>query len=808
MFCKKIKTYTEASKNKNNSRSNTSTESYHNTSYLLMKNLEHAKACYVDFTKFVMKNLEHARACYVDFTKFVMKTLEHAKACYVDFTKFVMKNHDYTRIHYTPTPMTLENLWFSSCVVGNILIMLHGIVQINIYCTRRRPPDGCMMANFSMSIVTLTICISLPRGIHTHGQSRLRDAFVAATGILAWGVVLLDLYIIRETNLGVQTVWMMFSKVWENSEGMHMEIVTTLCIVGLMARSADVLVGNLVVYLNSVRNRTIPVIVYGVPMFLLAVSAIVCSCLRTVDGVFLHTNATLIMRSVLHNQHTPAAALRAMFPRNSNLSVILFIIDGLPMREFSAYVPEENKLTSVAFRNRTHHDLRQCSLLQNHFAGSSYTYDGIYAILNGMHSVLYSGEERGHQANYPIHALRHSGHATAMFHYGLLGFDFCRLRKLRDGGGTLTFETSKNVENDDKVVKAAVEWLHTQTRPIFLVIYLQGPHLRYHKEKSIYERLADKSMRDARIITAAAARFSPMTLITTDHGDAMPYVDKDCQERCVSHGFAVHGNHATQQVSHIPLWICPQKSGVSPKFAEAALGMNLTSAVDIMPTILDLLDITPALPTVLWSSGVSWLRATQRRYVYTWSRIECGMALAAISGQGAYYFAQDRFLLSSFRYVKHVVFRFPLPYVQHHSNNETSIPGIIREMVNNVVIPAVSRSVFPLAHRPDAMLLKVWAMCVYQSEQITELRQCPVVFRDIDNFLWVQTNATLLSASGIVGMNPESVCWRYANSTFALPTTPPGPGGAEHNYFGHRDCRQLQRDSPWFSIDKSALSRM
>jgi len=388
-----------------------------------------------------------------------------------------------------------------------------------------------------------------------------------------------------------------------------------------------------------------------------------------------------------------------------------------------------------------------------------------------------------------------------MFHYGQLGFDFCRLQKLDDGGGALAFETSKDVGNDDAVVKAAVKWLDAQARPIFLAIYLQGPHLTYHKQKSVYERLLDKSMQDVRIITAAAARFSPMTLITADHGDAMPYVDDDCQGRCRSHGYGVHGNHATQQVSHIPLWICPQNSSVSPKFAEAALGMNLTSAVDIMPTILDLLDITPVSPAVLWSSGVSWLQATQRRYVYTWSRIECGMALAAISGQGAYYFAQDRFKLSLFRYVKHVVFRFPVPSLQHHSNNETSIPAIVREIVDNVLIPAISRSVFPSPQMPDAMLLKVWAMCVYQSEQYTELRQCPAVFRDIDNFLWFQTNGTLLSNSGIVAIDPESVCWRYANSIFALPA-------AKQSNVGHHHCKPIQRDTPWFSIDKSALSRV
>ena len=728
--------------------------------------------------------------------------IQHANALYVEFSSFLTKHRHYTRIHYTPAPVTLENILFYLCVVANVLITLHALVQTNIYMTRGRPADGCMMANFSMSIVVLTICITLPRQIRSCEKNRLRDIFVAVAGILAWGVVLLDLYIIRETQLAIETAWMIVGKVLENSEGMRIEIATTLCTVGILARIIDVVVANLVVYLNSVRSRTIPVLVYGIPIFLLAVSTIICSSLQlTAQGVVLHTNETLIMRSVLHNQRTPAQT-RAAFPRNSNLSVILFIIDGLPMREFSAYVPEENKLTSVEFRNRTHHDLRQCSLLQNHFAGSSYTYDGIYAILNGIHSILYSGEERGHQANYPIHALRHSGRSTAMFHYGQLGFDNCRLQTVRDGGGTLAFETSKDVENDDEVVRAAVEWLHAQTRPIFLAIYLQGPHLTYHKEKSIYERLATKSMQDVRIITAAAARFSPMTLITTDHGDAMPNVDKDCKGRCRAHGYGVHGNHATQQVSHIPLWICPQNSGVSPKFAEAALAMNLTSAVDIMPTILDLLDITPVLPAVLWSSGVSWLQATRRHYVYSWSRIECGMALAAISGQGAYYFAQDRLLLSSFRYVKHVVFRFPVPYVQHHSNNETSIPEICREMVHNVVIPVISRSVFPSPHRPDAMLLKVWARCVYQSEQFTELRQCPVVFRNIDNFLWLQTtNGTMLSNSGIAGMDPGSVCWRYANSTFAV-------SDANQRNFGHHDCKPLQRDTPWFSIDASALSRV
>ena len=70
--------------------------------------------------------------------------MQHAKALYVDFRSFLTKHRHYTRIHYTPTPVTLENILFYSCVVANILIMLHAIVQTNH--SHARLPIVCIHA--------------------------------------------------------------------------------------------------------------------------------------------------------------------------------------------------------------------------------------------------------------------------------------------------------------------------------------------------------------------------------------------------------------------------------------------------------------------------------------------------------------------------------------------------------------------------------------------------------------------------------------------------------------------------------------
>ena len=50
----------------------------------------------------------------------------------------------------------------------------------------------------------------------------------------------------------------------------------------------------------------------------------------------------------------------------------------------------------------------------------------------------------------------------------------------------------------------------------------------------------------------------PLVVVTGDHGSAVTGVDGGCGEFCQTHGYDTFGNHATEQVAHVPLWLCLQ----------------------------------------------------------------------------------------------------------------------------------------------------------------------------------------------------------------------------------------------------------
>jgi len=183
-----------------------------------------------------------------------------------------------------------------------------------------------------------------------------------------------------------------------------------------------------------------------------------------------------------------------------------------------------------------------------------------------------------------------------------------------------------------------------------------------------------------------------MTFITTDHGDAIPGVDGDCGKKCSLHGYGVHGHHATQQVSHIPLWICPHDGNLDSEFLRKATKTTLTSSVDLMPTILDLLQVAPNVSIKKWSSGKSWLDSIGSSYVYSWSNLLCSRSIAVITGQGAYYFKQDPHIMSKFRYLKYSKFQFPVGNNSVANIDDTLISTLVSAINDDVVCPTLYRT--------------------------------------------------------------------------------------------------------------------
>lgn len=133
----------------------------------------------------------------------------------------------------------------------------------------------------------------------------------------------------------------------------------------------------------------------------------------------------------------PDAAARA--PR----SAVLIFVDSLPAREFVSTVPAGTKRTSERFRREVSSlfpESRGCRLLDNHFAASSYTSDGLYASLHGFLPFAYAPQDPPWCV--PVDALRQAGYETGIFMAGPIGSDYCGAY-WTDGGCTKRFETLK-----------------------------------------------------------------------------------------------------------------------------------------------------------------------------------------------------------------------------------------------------------------------------------------------------------------------------------------------------------------------------
>jgi len=368
------------------------------------------------------------------------------------------------------------------------------------------------------------------------------------------------------------------------------------------------------------------------------------------DGVNAGDELDLVV--ALNNSHHLLEELDARFPQataQTPHNIVMVIIDSVPAREFVDHVPEEWKRTSKEFRERVANVTAQfhCGLLEHHYAGSSYTHDAMYTLLHSVPPLIYTDDV--YPWSVPIQAMREAGFKTAIFQNGDIGYDYCSSRTLKDGGGTLQFETTEVLSSDSDVTKEALAWIGQRGKdgsPFFLVLYYESTHMLYGTRK--YVDFEDSMKQTFSAIRKLVHKLRSLDLdntilmITADHGSAVSGVDDDCNEFCEGHGYGTFGNHATDQVAHIPLWICPPlvRNGeeVSPASLMLAAGHQLpvTSSADIMPTLLASIGLDLFSPTRFWSTGRSWLPrtaddASPEPSVFSLSRLRCRQDIATIT---------------------------------------------------------------------------------------------------------------------------------------------------------------------------------
>ena len=141
----------------------------------------------------------------------------------------------------------------------------------------------------------------------------------------------------------------------------------------------------------------------------------------------------------------------------------------------------------------------------------------------------------------------------------------------------------------------------------------------------------------------------PLVVVTGDHGSAVTGVDSDCGEFCATHGYGTFGNHATEHVAHVPLWLCLQgddddsSSWRSRQLIKSAQALLITSSVDLMmSSLMDMIQLDPLPPTKYWSTGNSWLRpppsSEDAAFVFSLFLLNCRQDIAfcvAIDETGA-----------------------------------------------------------------------------------------------------------------------------------------------------------------------------
>ena len=360
--------------------------------------------------------------------------------------------------------------------------------------------------------------------------------------------------------------------------------------------------------------------------------------------------------------------------------IVLFVIDSLPAREFLHGDPLSQKMTSKGFQEhlQTYMKGEKCHMLDRHFASSSYTNDAFFSML---HSVLPFGYFDSAPESFYFSTLKSYGWNISAFLNGEIGFDYCRSEERSDMHGMQFFDKIVVSSSDEDVEQNAFEWIQATKRKSFSIVYFEETHMTMSNPTLFEKRMTGVLERIKRIKSLLGN--DSISFITSDHGCAVKNKDPVCPA-CFSHGFGVHGHHATDQVSHIPLWICrshnmgkTQQAGFE-KLVQSSTKKQITSSMDIMPTILHLITASKSRLDAMFSSGQSWLAHDNPSYCATFTRLKCEFSIGIINGTHVAYldFTKNQMKCVQNRNLQDCHLNFRIESFQHNGirpSNNTSM---------------------------------------------------------------------------------------------------------------------------------------
>lgn len=294
---------------------------------------------------------------------------------------------------------------------------------------------------------------------------------------------------------------------------------------------------------------------------------------------------------------------------NKKKIVILFIIETAPFQFYDLFGEELHTLA-----NKT--NVMKINSLSEHYTTYPESDRSIYSILSGNYPPLTRGTSWIRRADYQYslpNTLKIHGYKTYFISTAPLDFHDNREMVEKMGfdniiesnkakkeaqtfvNGKLHWNRNKLYEADLELLESAIQIIQDQVRhpdtPYLLVLAPQSSHAPFQKPPGT--ELTENPGEDMLIRANASWQFRLIEkiineLINTEMiGDAMMIITGDHGIRSIHESETLFTNpHFLNPLTfHVPFWILNQRD------SEFVLPETATSHVDIVPTILDLLDI-------------------------------------------------------------------------------------------------------------------------------------------------------------------------------------------------------------------------
>lgn len=285
-------------------------------------------------------------------------------------------------------------------------------------------------------------------------------------------------------------------------------------------------------------------------------------------------------------------------------NIVVLLSDGLRADHVSREAGLTPNIMKFIDRNNPY-------VAKRHFSASHFTDQSVFGMIYGVDGYNFVPFLQERVPSYPIEALKKNGYVTAFFTHSILN-------KFPNNWLMDLFDESANAASDDEVIEKLDEFLERRrqdARPYIVFAFIYTPHWPYEFKETFaidypYEG-TPRAPHEAHLATKNSYRNS-VRQADAYFGKAVDLLEKDVQSGGTVLVFT--SDHGTEFWEHdtiigqgkatfwkekveVPLIVATQGVG---RFSD----MPISSHVDLMPTLLDLLEVKAVDPEA-FSDGLS-----------------------------------------------------------------------------------------------------------------------------------------------------------------------------------------------------------